>query len=117
MTLVLDWQTALAKVIALRLMPIEAMREYHETGVVPERYVVLLRAVIAEHCPFEPDVAYMPVPRCGACAHWKPWPKDETASIGYCSELRTHQLHFSLSLTTKPDFGCIAWKAKENGSK
>ena len=27
--------------------------------------------IIRKHCPFNPGVVYMPVPRCATCRHWE----------------------------------------------
>lgn len=47
----------------------------------------MLRDIIAKHCPFLPDTAYMRVPRCETCAHWQ---KDDAyvETVGRCEEAR-----------------------------
>lgn len=62
-------------------------------------------AIIAKHCPFKPDVAYMPVPRCDSCARWaRPDPKQD----GICTLWKGNQI----VVTTSADYGCVRWEAK-----
>lgn len=55
-------------------------------------------------------VAYIPVPRCETCIHWK-----ARGIRRYC-ENRGLRLRASLTfispLETEPDFGCVQWEAK-----
>lgn len=64
------------------------------------------------------DIAYMPVPRCDGCAHWRP---NEDRSRGACGRANAEDTKMWAELydavLTEPDFGCVQWKAKENGSK
>lgn len=65
--------------------------------VVPKAYI----EIIAKHCPFKPDTAYMEVPRCETCQYLR---KAEVHDDrGACNHL---QLWVSI------DFGCVAWKVK-----
>lgn len=66
--------------------------------------VVDIRDVILQHCPFLPDTAYMPVPRCETCRHWDhyedtPFMDDD----GLCGVLGEQ---------TNKDFGCVKWETK-----
>ncbi len=69
-----------------------------------------IAATIAEASPFVPDVAYMSVPRCDACAHWHGPQRDATGR-----EQRTEP---SISpsqmdeFMTLPDFGCVRFESK-----
>lgn len=75
-----------------------------------------IRQTIVEHCPLEPGVAYMPVPRCDLCKHWTrgtiPVIKKPSRG-GVCQnpELQAfaegHQ-----TLETAEGFGCVQWEAK-----
>lgn len=54
--------------------------------------------IIAKHCPFKPDVAYMPVPRCETCRYMDP-----RVSLPLC---------LKLNLAVTRDFGCVQWEMK-----
>lgn len=61
--------------------------------------------IVAKHCPFKPDVAYMPVPRCDSCARWaRPDPKQD----GICTLWKGNRI----VVTTSADYGCVRWEAK-----
>ena len=64
----------------------------------------LAAAIIKEHCPWKPDVAYMPVPRCDTCRHW-----ERHASNGVCSR---HSDKTREALCTEGDFGCVQWDVR-----
>lgn len=68
-----------------------------------------LHAVIREAAPFQPDVAYMPVPRCDQCKHWGMPLKN----VGVCvkQELKVPTIGKML-LSTSANFGCVMWEAK-----
>ena len=88
---------------------------------------------------FKPEVAYVPVPRCDQCAHWKPFEEDlQPARVGGIVEhLKAYNLwpaelvltklgdcklstadeskmgaFDELPVATHHDFGCVQWKAK-----
>jgi len=86
----LDWMTEAATEIAAGIV-LDANITNTRAG---------LRSIIARHCPLEPDVAYMPVPRCETCRHWTDW--------GSCEKLPWNDGH----VRTEPDFGCVKWEAK-----
>lgn len=60
--------------------------------------------VIAKHCPFQPDVAYMPVPRCDGCRHWE--------TLDHMPNVDHKAVCGLLLRLTSQDFGCTAWEAK-----
>ena len=75
-----------------------------------------VKAIINKWCPFKPDVAYMPVPRCETCAWWE---RSKIFSThGECQYARTDDLDRKLWATaydgvlTEADFGCTEWKVK-----
>jgi hypothetical protein len=63
----------------------------------------LIVAIFHKHCPFEPDTAYMKVPRCETCELWKEYGNAKGA--GECSWFVTH-------VQTPYDFGCVNWKVR-----
>lgn len=85
--------------------------------------------IIRVHCPFKPDVAYMPVPRCETCAHWH---GPQQHSNGRAAGVGERSAHHGVSrfrirgqcteptispeqmdeFMTLPDFGCVDWKEK-----
>lgn len=71
----------------------------HEGIVPPDGRIA---SMIEEHCPFQKDVAYMPVPRCDSCENYihmdHHGPND-----GYCDTIEAH---------VTGDFGCVKWEAK-----
>lgn len=78
-----------------------------------EPVLVSTRAVILKHCPFEPDVAYMPVPRCDGCRHWDPSPPNAySRPSGVCKVVAIYTERGRLPLGTAEDFGCVRWEAK-----
>jgi len=55
--------------------------------------------IITKHCPFKPDVVYMPVPRCETCSH--------------ATELPSYWIRCrQLNIEAPPDFGCVQWEEK-----
>lgn len=60
--------------------------------------------VMLRHLPFAVDVAYMPVPRCDGCRHWREF-KNATG-MGLCDKVD------QLSTPVPGDFGCVQWEAK-----
>jgi hypothetical protein len=64
-----------------------------------------VRNIIAKYCPMKPNVAYMPVPRCETCKHWKP-------VIGVPSEGLCRNVNAGFVILVTPDFGCVKWEAK-----
>ena len=77
--------------------------------------VVWTREVIRRHMPFKVDTLYMPVPRCGSCALWKPRPDDRyvgveagecTAEGGPWSDCNDY------TILTAETFGCVQWKER-----
>ena len=70
--------------------------------------------VIVKHCPFKPDVAYMPVPRCDGCKHWAPL-KEPDHTWSDCLVLSTGTVVSTEGdevIQTRKDFGCVQWEAK-----
>lgn len=65
--------------------------------------------VIARHSPFKDGVAYMPVPRCDTCAHWRP---DRSLMTGDCHLINDNCGGNSI-LETDADFGCVQWQEKK----
>lgn len=61
-------------------------------------------------------VAYMPVPRCDACAHWTP--PTPPIALGSCAALRTTGQPSICTadewgeFDSRADFGCVKWSAK-----
>ena len=97
-----DWAETAARVIMLR---------YDLKRIAPQDTSVYgLAEIIREHCPVKPDMAYMPVPRCETCKHWK-----HRGIRNYC-ENPTLWLRASLTfvppIETEGDFGCVQWEAK-----
>lgn len=88
-----DWMSALA----------DAIQRDYGVDTSAESARPSLVALIAKHCPFRTDVAYMPVPRCDGCAQWTP-------STQECAELREGKI-FS-RIFTAPDFGCVRWSPR-----
>ena len=78
----------------------EAAREIDEMGSSDES-AGWVRDMIIKHCPFKPDVAYMPVPRCDSCKHWTP----HGNGYGDCPTVQNDH-------GTSADFGCTQWEAK-----
>lgn len=76
-----------------------------------------IRAIVANHAPFKPDVAYMPVPRCDSCSRWRRALIDE--SRGRCTlqtdpSSKIWTVDGDPAIMTKCDFGCVQWKAEES---
>lgn len=72
-----------------------------------------IRAIIEKHVPFEPEVAYMPIPRCESCRRWTKHPPGAYPSpSGSCDVLRFTSPMGEWHMTTSPDFGCVRWEAK-----
>lgn len=67
-------------------------------------------AIIEAHCPFKPDVVYMPVPRCDECKHWH-GPQKDANGREQCTEptISPEQMDEFMTL---PNFGCVRWEAK-----
>lgn len=61
----------------------------------------VFRAIIVKHCPMKEDTAYMPVPRCDSCKHYKP--ERHASAHGWCRLLNT---------PLPENFGCVKWEAK-----
>ena len=108
MAFVQDWVIAAAREIA----------SHWSFGSGPDSYITddqkhhiasNFAAMINKHCPFEPDVAYMPVPRCDQCKHWTPIligaQAGRATGRGLCNAL-------SPPLVTDDSFGCVQWGAK-----
>lgn len=64
--------------------------------------------IIAKHCPFKPDVDYMPVPRCETCAHWRP----DSELTGGCMRVTIQGKVGIFYFSTTANFGCVDWKEK-----
>jgi hypothetical protein len=94
----------------------EAAKEMHvesALGVRPylgrERY----REIIAKHCPLKPDTAYMPVPRCETCKHWRPYPPNAMSRpAGDCASITIYSEQGTRPFGTALDFGCVRWEGK-----
>ncbi|MCR4375624.1 MAG: hypothetical protein NUW22_12325 [Acidobacteria bacterium] len=83
-----------------------------------------IASIIEEHCPFQPGVAYMPVPRCDRCKFWKRYPVSlqEDGDDGTCYRPDSDKgaKFYALpcqgaqdaDLITDPDFGCVQFEAK-----
>jgi hypothetical protein len=70
-----------------------------------------IAAIIKEHCPFEPDVTYMPVPRCDSCCYWRPGPD----AYGACNLSGSGSEVYGGAgedIRTLPGWGCVRWEAK-----
>lgn len=67
---------------------------------------------IYEHVPFTPGVAYMPVPRCESCRHWK----QRAAKEGECYRPALEGALMCppglAPMLTAAGFGCVHWEAK-----
>jgi hypothetical protein len=74
----------------------EAQNDFLEAGDI--------RDIIAKHCPFEVGVAYMPVPRCDTCKHWR-------KSDNYYGSCAMDD-GLGVRTTYAADFGCVLWEAK-----
>jgi hypothetical protein len=69
---------------------------------------------------FKPGVAYIPVPRCDRCAHWREfeglWPPYLVLPLlGDCAQSTSDGSKMSAGsriIKTQHDFGCVQWKAK-----
>jgi hypothetical protein len=61
-----------------------------------------IRMIISKHSPFEPDTAYMPVPRCETCKH---------LDGIYCEVLQSVPSGSRIPSEIK-QFGCVRWEAK-----
>ena len=74
-----DWIKAAAEEIGER----DAFVEWFEQINLPNRGAEIAEKIIRKHCPMEPDVAYMPVPRCETCRWWG----HHSGVTGSCSRL------------------------------
>lgn len=104
-----DWAVEAAKEIATRMA-----RHYDWAG----RGLIAETAII-KHCPFKPNVAYMPVPLCQTCVHWD---REEvtiaetaeclhpnmSAIVHWSDDSLDIPIHFRMR--TKPDFGCTEFE-------
>ena len=70
-----------------------------------------VRDVIAKHCPFMQDVAYMPVPRCETCKRWKRHRMASDLGIAQTGDCHVSPRVASIN-ATRLDFGCVQWKAR-----
>ncbi len=107
MAVVKDWTLDAAEEIFNNLDEINLIEE-HRKGTVP-----WIKGIIVQHCPFKPDVAYMPVPRCETCAHWDNL-ATENKHHGAC-RLYEHDVYAPVSfsrMVTTENFGCVRWKEK-----
>ena len=102
---IMDWALIAAREIVEMVPPADALPTYK---------AIFVYNIIRTHCPFEPDVAYMPVPRCDSCAHWIPV-KHLEHTWSACEELSTGRVASTEGddvIQTRADFGCVQWKAK-----
>lgn len=77
----------------------------------PEPFEGYYHKIIAKHSPFKPDVAYMPVPRCEACAHWKLHKHATIESPGHYGQCMMPATVANIQ-STHEGFGCVQWKEK-----
>lgn len=70
---------------------------------------------IHAHCPFKRDVAYMPVPHCESCAHWRHMHANQ-GGCGYANNGEDIERRLWADMyddvVTSADFGCVQWKEK-----
>lgn len=68
--------------------------------------------LIEEMCPFEPDVVYMPVPRCDQCKHWERI--DESCGDCNLPEDINSKVWATMydGIHTSPDFGCVEFEER-----
>ena len=108
-----DWMTEAAKEI-----------DRHTGGYMSSVDADDIRAIIAKRCPFESGVAYMPVPRCETCAHWRNDPHavsdSDSYNIGDCCATdspefdRLRAKGIKILFHQRPlGFGCVQWEAKK----
>lgn len=69
----------------------------------------VIGSVIAKHAPFKDGVAYMPVPRCEACAHWTFRP-EYLEPHGACTADKIGSDCGDYTIIVPADFGCIQWE-------
>jgi len=78
---------------------------------------------IKKHCPFKPDVAYMPVPRCDGCRHWdhecvtgvgtaECFRPEMSAKVDVTPLNTGETININFQMRTKADFGCTLWEGK-----
>ena len=68
---------------------------------------------ILREAGFVENVAYMPVPRCSSCKHWKPEdPADRgrTEIWGFCTNRTVEDLIYVFQGNVRSEFGCAFWE-------
>ena len=73
-----------------------------------------IHEIIAKHCPFKPNVAYMPVPRCDSCKWWHGGADGLNESLDgrkTCTEPTVPGEQMD-EFMTLPGFGCARWEGK-----
>jgi hypothetical protein len=84
----------------------DAANEAGDAGNKDDVYVAIVK-----HCPFKSDIAYMPVPRCGACRYWVLRPEYVEPS-GACMADAIGSDCNDYTIIVPADFGCVQWEAK-----
>ena len=86
--------------------------------------IELLKQVVIDHCPFKPDTAYIPVPRCETCQHWRP--RTGSTITGFCYSPKVARGYSvpvpdggalveddeGWAILTHKDFGCVQWEKR-----
>jgi hypothetical protein len=100
MAIVKDWAQEAAKELA-SYFSFGAGRDSYVTDEQRQRVADSYRTIILKHCPMQPDVAYMPVPRCESCGHFtKHIYESDYGSCGY------------LNRPVYKNFGCVERKER-----
>lgn len=89
----------------------EIVKTSYPEDVLPIHKAIFVYNTIRRHCPFEPDVAYMPVPQCDSCHYWRPGPD----AYGACNLSGSGSEVYGGAgedIRTLPGWGCVRWKAK-----
>jgi hypothetical protein len=73
--------------------------------------------IITKHCPFKPNVAYMPVPRCESCKFWKLYESGQykVGEAGECTKNTDSGVWSDCddyTIMTEANFGCVQWEAR-----
>lgn len=105
-----DWAREVAKELASHFS-FGSGRDSYVTDEQRQNVADNYAAIIVKHCPFKPNVAYMPVPRCETCAHYEKAPFED--GIGQCRNEDLKLAPGERRMVIQEDFGCVQWEAKQ----
>lgn len=111
--IVKDWAAAAAIELASHYKHGSSGPDDYVTDEQRDNVAAAYLEIIEKHCPFEPDVAYMPVPRCETCNLWTPRVDLDAGQCGLRekSSAKLWPEMYDCIITTA-DFGCVQWEAK-----